>query len=104
MEPIKPSDVISKKTKVIPAYVIEVFNMMIIEKFTNGSAALKQKETVERIKERMKLQASKNIFSINWLDVEDIFRKAGWEVEYDKPGFNESYDATFTFSKKRAHA
>lgn len=31
------------------------------------------------------------------LDVEDVYRAAGWEVTYDKPGYNETYDATFTF-------
>ncbi len=35
----------------------------------------------------------------HWLDVEDVYREAGWVVEYDKPGYCESYEATFTFKK-----
>lgn len=37
------------------------------------------------------------IFDNRLLDVEDVFRSQGWKVEYDKPGYNESYPATFTF-------
>jgi len=37
----------------------------------------------------------------NWLDVGKIYENAGWKVEYDRPGFNESYEATFSFTAKR---
>ncbi len=43
----------------------------------------------------------KQLFEKGWLDVEPIFKKAGWDVEYDKPGYNESYPATFKFSRKK---
>jgi hypothetical protein len=33
-----------------------------------------------------------------WLDIEDIFEKAGWIVQYDSPGYNESYDGFFIFN------
>jgi hypothetical protein len=33
------------------------------------------------------------------MDVEDVYQKAGWEVEFDKPGYNEDYEANFKFSK-----
>jgi hypothetical protein len=39
------------------------------------------------------------IFDDNLLDVEEVYEKAGWKVEYDKPAFNESYPATFTFRR-----
>lgn len=28
-----------------------------------------------------------------WLDLEDIYRDEGWTVEYDSPGYNETYEA-----------
>ena len=36
-------------------------------------------------------------------DVEDIYEKAGWDVTYDTPGYNETYEPKFTFkpSKKK---
>ena len=41
----------------------------------------------------------KEIYDKNWLDVEDVYESAGWKVEYDKPGYNENYEPTFTFSR-----
>ena len=37
------------------------------------------------------------LFDNNWLDIEPIYRRAGWVVEYDKPAYCEDYPATFTF-------
>ena len=37
------------------------------------------------------------IFENHWLDFEPIFRKAGWKVSYDKPGYGENYKALFIF-------
>ena len=42
-----------------------------------------------------------DVFSNHWLDVEDIYREQGWNVEYDKPTYNETYDAYFVFSVKK---
>jgi hypothetical protein len=41
------------------------------------------------------------IFKKGWLDVEEIYGKAGWKVEYDKPGYNEDYAAHFIFTNRR---
>jgi hypothetical protein len=40
------------------------------------------------------------MFNKHWFDIEDIYRKAGWAVEFDKPGYNESYESFFVFKKK----
>ena len=37
------------------------------------------------------------IFSEGYLNVEEVYREQGWVVSYDKPGYNESYDANFKF-------
>ena len=42
-----------------------------------------------------------DIFTNNWLDIEPLYEDIGWKVTYDKPGFNETYEATFTFDKKK---
>ncbi len=44
--------------------------------------------------------SSSEIYERHLLDVEPSYRAEGWEVEYDKPGYNETYEATFTFRKK----
>lgn len=40
------------------------------------------------------------VYGKQYLDVEDIYRKEGWKVVYDKPAYCETYEPTFTFSKK----
>lgn len=96
--PIKPSEVAKRKQETMPDAVLESFNELIAEDFSNGSATVIQKKVVAlMIAKGLKRD---DIFDKGWLDVEGIYRKAGWKVEYDKPGFNESYEAKFIFSSK----
>jgi len=114
VQPVSPQDVVEEKEKWIPDEVISAFNKLISVNFSYGHASFRQDEIVVEIIDNLKKsdlevikgiqQSNKKlrtlIFDRNWLDVEDIFRKAGWIVEYDKPGYNESYAATFNFRKK----
>jgi hypothetical protein len=97
-KPVTPKEVVSLKKVLIPDEVIESFNELIAENYLGGYASFKQKDVVARmVKKGLK---SADIYKNVWLDVEDIFEKAGWKVEYDKPGYNESYDAYFSFKTK----
>jgi hypothetical protein len=95
--PIKPQDI--KKGKVFPDKVIEAFNELILKNYHGTSAIVKQEDVVVLMLE--KGLEREDIFDNNWLDVENVYRRAGWHVEYDEPGFNESYPATYIFSHKR---
>lgn len=100
VDPVRPEDVSKGNVKNFPPGVIEAFNELIRENFLgSGSATFKQDEVVARIKK--KGIDEKEAFKKGWLDVEDLYRLAGWAVEYDKPAFNETYDATFTFRVKK---
>lgn len=100
MKAITPREAKAKKTEAIPDVVIEAFNELILAYFDGDSATIEQDEVVKLI---VKKGISKNnIFERHYLDIEPIFEAAGWKVEYDKPGFNETYEATFTFKKKRS--
>ncbi|MFA6421911.1 MAG: hypothetical protein WCV92_00700 [Candidatus Buchananbacteria bacterium] len=96
--PIKPSDVAKQKQASFPNEVLEAFNQLIAEKFNNGYATIRQDDVVAILV--AKGLNRPEIFKKGWLDVEGIYRKAGWKVAYDKPAYNESYPATFTFSKR----
>lgn len=37
----------------------------------------------------------------SWVDFEDLYRKQGWKVVYDKPAYCETYKAYFVLSKKK---
>lgn len=99
VKPITPAAVVVLKTCLFPDEVLEAFNELIAENFSGGISSFTQKKVVARMVK--KGISSTQAYANHWLDVEDIYRKSGWKVEYDKPGFNESYEATFTFSVVR---
>ncbi len=101
-KPVTPQEALKLKESKIPDYVFAAFNELISENIVHGRAKVNQPKVVERIiREAKELGIDllrSDIYSNGWLDVEDVYRKAGWKVEYDKPGYNESYDAYFVFT------
>ena len=97
-KPITPKEVVSLKKSLIPDAVIESFNELIAESFSNGHSEFLTKKVVARMVS--KGLKEKDIYANGWLDIEDIFEKAGWKVDYDNPGYNEDYDPSYSFSKK----
>ena len=96
--PIKPSEV--DKTKTIPEAVFEVFNHLIIEHWNGNEAVLSQEEVVARAAKALGCERHV-LFSRHYLDVEDAYRKVGWDVSYDKPGYSETGPAIFTFRRTK---
>lgn len=96
VKPISPSEATARKKGEIPPFVIEVFNALIAENLREGgTATFRQEEAEARIRKHL---SEGEQFPTRWLDVEPLYRNEGWEVEYDKPGYNENYPATFTFT------
>ena len=98
-EPIKPHEVVEAKKNTMPAAVVECFNELIAEKWNGRSATVGQSEAAKRIAARMNVD-TQHLYDHGYMDVEQIFEAAGWKVKYDKPGYNETYPATFEFSKR----
>lgn len=96
--PIRPNAIPAARTAGIPDVVFEVFNQQIVDNFTGSRATVYQGTIVKALVEKG-LDRSE-IYRRHWLDVEDFYRKAGWIVTYDKPGYNEDYEAYFIFKKK----
>jgi len=97
VKPFSPDDVKANKVNVIPDEVIEAVNQLLTENFSDGRATIKQKDIVSRAKGMMRRATN---FDNRWLDFEDVYRAQGWDVHYDKPGYCETYDAFFEFTKK----
>ena len=95
--PISPMQARARRVTTLPTIVIESFNELIVENLDDHFANVKQKDVVARIKSKMTTET----FDHRWLNIEDVYRQAGWKVVYDKPGYNESYDATFEFTGKK---
>lgn len=104
--PIKPDEVVAKKTTQIPEIVFEVANELIAEKWTGRSATFTLDELAKRVVERSAPETMTHheyrasLFDKRAFDIEESYRVLGWKVDFDKPGYNESYAATFTFKKR----
>lgn len=102
MKPITPAEVLNRKLEDIPDFVIESFNELITKNLVPGnkSATIKQDDVVDLILTKKPELTRHDVFDGHMLDVEDLFRKNGWNVRYDKPAYYETYKAYFVFSIK----
>ena len=98
VKPITPKEV--RAGNHIPLFVIDAFNSCIAAKFNAGTAVVKQDDVIEKLV-RISGVTRDLIFERGWLNVESLYEKSGWSVSYDKPAYNETYPATFTFEEKK---
>ena len=98
-KPVTPQDIAAAKGARLPEESIDVFNDLIVRDFNGMAARVIQGEAAELIAERPGTTVEE-VFRRGLLDVEEVYRAAGWSVSYDKPGFNETYPAYFVFSRK----
>ena len=106
MKAFSPAEVRKHKGNVIPAEILDATNDLLAARYTPGrKISIKLKDIVELAKEKMRAagnpEANENFYDKNWMDIESLYEDAGWKVSFDKPGYNESYDAFFDFSEKR---
>ena len=99
IKPIRPEEI----THNIPDFVIEAVNKLIKKNWNGREAIIKQDEIMALISSNDPNDdkpSRREIYEHNWLDFENLYREAGWVVMYDKPGYNERYDAYFQFRKQ----
>ena len=90
----------------IPDVIIDAFNTLILKHYSpiTKDSVVKQEEVLTLVcgDEEGKFKRDE-VFSHHWLDVEDIFREAGWVVKYDKPCYiaGENYEPYFEFQKPK---
>jgi len=99
VKPITPDMVTDVKKELLPDAVIEAWNEVIAKNWNGKTSSFTQDEIVKRIVKKAKIKRDK-VFDKRYLDVEDIYETEGWNVHYDRPGYNETYNATFEFKKK----
>ena len=77
-KPISPSD-LHKREPEIPGYVFDAINELISQNFTKKGMTI----SVDLIDITNKLKEEGHKYE-NWmLDIEDEYRKAGWDVNYN---------------------
>lgn len=99
-KPITPRQALKTAESAIPDLVFQVFNRLISDKAgaSTTGIVLKQVDVVAALELEGLTRAE--LYAKHWLDVEPHYRKAGWDVLYDKPGYNEDYDAFWRFTPK----
>lgn len=99
IKPITPKEAQKSLTTNIPDYVIAGFNTMIASRLEGKTARFTLKEVVALIVKTSGVTEAE-LYAKKHLNVESLYRKAGWSAVYDQPAYNESYDAFFVFSIK----
>lgn len=101
MKAITPDEVGPAHAKTIPDDVIASFNELIVQNWDGeATAVVKQDAVIALILAKMPSASREELFAKRWLDIEPIFELAGWRVHYDKPGYNENYEAFFEFTRR----
>lgn len=82
--------------------MIRAVNNLLTKGASKGSIDIKTNEVVKEYRRLHKERGTvaPDPYETKQLDFEDAFRKAGWKVSFDNPGYNESYDSYYTFTAK----
>lgn len=101
--PITPKEAKEGFSSSIPDFVIQSFNKLLTQKYSSSSITIYQDEVIEEILNNTpegQSYSREQIYKNKWLDVERVFKKSGWKVDYESPGYNESGRSYFTFKAK----
>lgn len=99
IKPISPKEI----TQELPEFVIIGANNCINKHWSelNRKSHFTQDELIAEILAVAPDGITRRtLFDNNWLDIEPAYRREGWIVDYDKPGYCETYAANFTFTAK----
>jgi hypothetical protein len=99
VSPYSPAQAKEERAQTTPAEVITVINELLAQRSENHRISITQEEVVETLITRFEIPRE-NIFLNHMLNIESAYRANGWNVEYDKPSWNESYKAYWVFSQK----
>ena len=98
IKPITPEDM----PKIhVPDEIIDIFNRHIKKNWNGDDSTILQEDLIHDIVNETGKTRSE-IYDKRWLDVEDIYRDAGWDVEYCSPCAmdGENFKPYFRFKKK----
>ena len=105
VKPISPKEAFEAYAH-LPDKVTKTWNALIVKNRSGRGSVVKQDDAVEALRAAMSedhqdLIPRQRVFDEGWLEIEEVFRAAGWKVEYDKPAYCETYPATFTFTARK---
>jgi len=96
IKPITPKE--AKESKIIPEIMIKAVNRLIREKYRSTGFRITRTLLDEHLEA---LGANfKELHKQNAYDFEEYYGTFGWIVNYDSPGYNESYESYYEFNEK----
>lgn len=102
-EPIRPNQV----KRVLPDYIIDSVNQLIEEKYNGGSFTITKKDIItkafnhpDQTKYENRSPFEQHLYDKKYLDFEPLYRKAGWECDYEYPDHGETFDPYYKFKNK----
>ena len=106
IKPITPEEALENKDLSIhPGIhpgIIKIINDIISTQYSKGgSVTIKEKDIVNMFLKGHSEFTVVKVYNDHMLDFESLYSKNGWKVEYDKPAYNETYEATYKFSAKK---
>lgn len=97
--PITPEQVIKEKSKDIPECIIDAVNKLLVKNWKQSScyAKILQNDILDMVADKY---SRREVFDNGWLDIEDLYREAGWNVEYYRGPYWDTTPCYFTFTLK----
>lgn len=103
VKPITPKQAEKKQheLKDIPDFIFEAFNQKIAESYDKGTAIVYQNDIMNMVADNDDDSKPNRdeVFANHWLDVEEHYRKAGWEVTYHKTPYYSTDSCWFEFKR-----
>lgn len=99
--PITPKEAMEEQPHSIPPEVYDTVNEFIKLRSSDNPITITQNEVMAALLLRMPHVKRQQVWDSRWLDFEAAYKKAGWKVVYDKPGYDETYEAFWEFSRGR---
>lgn len=97
---LSPTELEKFRKDSMPDAVMETFNQMLADNYGTGYVTIMDKDLVAAL---VKKGLNRDeIYRKGWLGLaRALYRKQGWDVYYDAPGYCESYDAYTRFMRKK---
>jgi hypothetical protein len=103
MQAASPSEIkkLQAKCEHIPPFVFQAVNKLLALNLSGDLSSFNQKELVAKIIELNPEVQSGELFEKKWLDFEPFYRANGWNVEYIKGAYYETFTPYWEFKVKR---
>ena len=97
-KPVSPAEALELKTQLLPSVVFEVVNELIARNIdAEGRSARFNNNELKAAFAKRGYSNWNNVVECGYLGFVPAYKQQGWNVEVDKPGYNETYPTTWTF-------